>query len=137
MPAYARATMKALPGGELEYAVLSALIDAGRATVRDLHKLVGKRDDLAYTTTAKVLDRLHDKGLVKRERIGIALSYTSRVSRHVLERARAKRMLTELLASAPDPAVAGLVDAVESIDPELLDRLALAVEQRRRARRGT
>lgn len=128
--------MKALPGGQLEYAVLSALIDAGRATVRELHERAGKRGDLAYTTTAKVLDRLHDKGLVKRERIGVALSYTSRVSRAVLERARAKRMLTQLLAAAPDPAVAGLVDAVESISPELLDQLAHAVEQRRKARRG-
>jgi predicted transcriptional regulator len=129
--------MRALPGGELEYAVLCALIDAGRATVRELHERTGQRGDLAYTTTAKVLDRLYAKGLVKRERVGIAFSYSSRISRHVLERARAKRMLTELLASAPDPAVAGLVDAVESIDPELLDRLALAVQQRRKARRGT
>jgi predicted transcriptional regulator len=127
----------ALPGGELEYAVLSALIDAGRATVREVHERIGKRGDLAYTTTAKVLDRLHDKGLVKRERVGIALSYASRISRATLERARAKEMLLRLLAAAPEPAVAGLVDAAESISPELLDRLARAVQERRKARRGT
>ncbi len=125
-----------MPGGELEYAVLSALIDAGRSSVRELHERIGTPNDLAYTTTAKVLDRLHDKGLVRRERAGIAFSYTARISRQVLERARAKRMLTQLLASAPEPAVAGLVDALESTGPELLDQLARAVEERRKARRG-
>lgn len=130
-------TSKPLPGGELEYAVLSALIDAGHATVRDLHERVGAREGLAYTTIAKVLDRLHDKALVRRERAGIALSYTARISRAVLERSRAKRMLAQLLAAAPDPAVAGLVDAVESLSPDLLDQLAAAVEERRKARRGT
>ena len=136
---YAAATMKrvALPGGELEYAVLSALIEAGRATVRDLHEQVGAPHGLVYTTTAKVLDRLYDKGLVKRERAGIALTYAPRISRRDLERARAKRMLGQLLASAPEPAVAGLVDAVESISPDLLDQLGRAVEQRRKDRRGT
>jgi predicted transcriptional regulator len=127
----------ALPGGELEYAVLSALIDAGRATVREVHERVAKRGDLAYTTTAKVLDRLHDKGLVKRERVGVAFSYASRISRASLERGRAREMLLRLLAAAPEPAVAGLVDAAESISPEFLDRLARAVQERRKARRGT
>ncbi len=126
-----------LPGGELEYAVLSALIDLRRATVREIHKRVGEPNDLAYTTVAKALDRLNDKGLVRRARAGMALLYETRISRPVLERARARRMLEQLLAAAPDPAVAGLVDAVESISPELLDRLAEAVEQRRKARRGT
>jgi predicted transcriptional regulator len=127
----------ALPGGELEYAVLSALIDLRRATVREIHQRIGEPHDLAYTTTAKALDRLHEKGLVRRERVGMVLSYEARISRPVLERGRAKKMLVELLAAAPEPAVSGLVDAVESISPELLDRLAEAVEQRRRARRGT
>jgi predicted transcriptional regulator len=127
----------ALPGGELEYAVLSALIDLRRATVREVHQRIGEPHDLAYTTTAKALDRLHEKGLVRRERVGMVLSYESRISRSVLERGRAKKMLVELLAAAPEPAVSGLVDAVESISPELLDRLAEAVELRRKARRGT
>jgi len=126
-----------LPGGELEYAVLSTLIELRRATVRDVHERVGAPNQLAYTTTAKALERLHDKGLVRRERVGMLLSYEARISRAVLERSRAKQMLRQLLAAAPDPAVAGLVDAVESISPDLLDRLALAVEERRKARRGT
>lgn len=126
-----------LPGGELEYAVLSALIELRRATVRDIHERVGAPNRLAYTTTAKALERLHDKGLVRRERVGMVLSYEARISRTVLERSRAKQMLQQLLAAAPDPAVAGLVDAVESISPDLLDRLAQAVEERRKARRGT
>ena len=126
-----------VPGGELEYAVLRALWDLGKASARDIHEVVGKRDGLVYTTTAKVLDRLREKGLVSRRRKGKAFVYSTSRKRADVERRRAKGMLERLFGADPEPALASLVDAVEEIDPDLLRQLARAIEARRRSRRGS
>lgn len=126
-----------LPGGDLEYAVLAKLWDLGTATTRDIHSFVGEPSGLVYTTTAKVLDRLHEKGLVTRERSGKAFSYRARIAREVVDRARAHTVLSRLLGARPHTAVAALVEAVESIDPRLLGELERAVAARRRSKHGT
>jgi predicted transcriptional regulator len=126
-----------LPGGELEYAVLVALWDLGAATTREIHERVGEPDGLVYTTTAKVLDRLHAKQLVTRERTGKSFVYRAKVKRESIERARARLALNNLLGSEPRPAIAALIDAVSSLDADLLDELARAINAKRRSRPGT
>lgn len=126
-----------LPSDELEYAVLVELWHLGSASVRELHERLGAPDGLAYTTTAKVVDRLREKGLIRRQRRGSAFQYRSRIAREVVERARARNLITRLLGSAPRTAVAALVEAVDSIDPQLLGELERAVAARRRAKHGT
>ncbi len=125
-----------LPGDGLEYAVLSTLWDLGSASVRDIHARVGEPADLVYTTIAKVLDRLYAKRLVSRVRAGRSFVYEPTVTKEVIERARAERAV-RMLGKEPRPALAALVEAVESSDPELLDELADLVAARRRARRAT
>ena len=119
-----------LPSDELEYAVLVELWRLGTASVRDLHDRLGVPDGLAYTTTAKVVDRLREKGLIRRQRRGNAFQYQPRIAREVVERARARNLVTRLLGSAPRTAVAALVEAVDSIDPQLLGELEQAVAAR-------
>lgn len=126
-----------LPGGELEYAVLFSVCELGAASARDVHLQVGVAGGLAYTTITKVLDRLHAKGLVARKRKGMAFVYRPRIAREVIEFARARLSLSKLLGSAPRPAVATLVEAMESLDPELLDELERAVAARRGPRNGS
>jgi BlaI family penicillinase repressor len=126
-----------LPGGDLEYAILAKLWELGTASARDIHGYVGEPAGLVYTTTAKVLDRLHDKGLVARVRKGKAFSYRAKIARDVVERARARTTLSRLLGSRPHAAVAALVEAVESLDPDLLGELEKAVAARRRSQHGT
>jgi len=127
----------ALPGGELEYAVLTALWELGSATPRDVHERVGEPKGLVYTTTAKVLDRLREKGLVSRRRSGRAFVHMPRVTREVIEQGRAKDAVRRMLGDKPRPAMAALVDAVEAVDPELLGELQRLVLARRRGRHGS
>jgi BlaI family transcriptional regulator, penicillinase repressor len=126
-----------LPADELEYAVLAELWRLGTASVRELHEGLGARQGLVYTTTAKVIDRLRQKGLIQRQRKGNAFVYRSRVAQEEVERARARNAVTRLLGSAPRAAVAALVEAVDAADPALLEELERAVLARRRAKDGT
>lgn len=127
---------RAMPGGDLEYAVMSALWDLGSASVRDVHERVGAGDGLVYTTTAKVIDRLHAKRLVTRHREGRSFVYRAAIARGAVDRFRTKNALDTLLGDEPRPAIATLVETIEAIDPELLDDLAREV-RKRRSRRGT
>ena len=126
-----------LPGGDLEYAVLTTVWDSGTASAREIHARIGEPRGLVYTTIAKVLDRLLAKGLISRRRIGKAFAYRSKVPRQHIERARAGHTLRRLLGTEPQPAIAMLVEAMETIDPNLVDELSRQVAARRRSRRGS
>lgn len=123
-----------LPGGTLEQAVLVALWDLGPASVRDIYVRVGEPNGLVYTTIAKVLDRLCAKGLVTRRRSGKAFLYRARARRDRVGRQQLAGSIVRLIGLDAAPAMAALVDAVESIDPKLLHELSRLVDQRRKER---
>jgi predicted transcriptional regulator len=125
-----------LPSDDLEYDILAKLWELGVGTVRELHEQLGRRDELVYTTTAKVVDRLREKGLVERQPRGRAFIYRPRVAREDVESARARKAVSRLFGAAPHAAVAALVDAVDAVDPKLLDELERIVIARRRSKDG-
>ncbi len=125
-----------LPADELEYLVLTKLWELGTASVRDVHRHFEQPGGLVYTTIAKVIDRLRGKGLIQRERSGKVFIYSAKVARECVERARAEDAVSRLLGPKPRAAVAALIDAVDAVDPKLLDELELAVAAHRRAKRG-
>jgi predicted transcriptional regulator len=128
-----------LPSDDLEYDILARLWEVGVGSVRELHEHLGERNGLVYTTTAKVVDRLREKGLIERQPRGRAFIYRPRVAREEVESARARRAVSRLFGASPAPhaAVAALVDAVDAVDPKLLDELERIVVARRRSKDGT
>jgi predicted transcriptional regulator len=122
-----------LPGGKLEYAVLVAVWDGGAITGRELHDRVGAPLGLVYTTTARVLDRLHAKGLVGRQKEGKVFRYRALASRSEIDRERLTRTLSSVLAQGPRPALATLIEVIDQIDPELLDELTRTIRTLRRS----
>jgi predicted transcriptional regulator len=125
-----------LPSDDLEYDILAKLWELGVGSVRELHEQLGERDGLVYTTTAKVVDRLREKGLIQRQPRGRAFIYRPRVAREEVESARARKAVSRLFGAAPHAAVAALVDAVDEVDPKLLDELERLVIARRRSKDG-
>lgn len=96
-----------------------------------IHDVVGRPKGLAYTTVAKVMDRLRGKGLVMREREGRAFFYQAKLSAKKVLRASARREVAKILGNDPMPAIATLVEAVASIDRTLLAEIHRQVSIRR------
>jgi predicted transcriptional regulator len=69
--------------GDLERSVMETLWDAGDGwlTVREVHDVLARDRDIAYTTVMTVLDRMTRKQLVEREREGRAWKYRPTQSR--------------------------------------------------------
>lgn len=113
-----------LAHGELEGLVMDVLWDAGEPLVAaDVRDRLEPTRSLAYTTVLTILVRLHEKGLVERERVGRAYAYRPRSSR---EEEAAARM-GELLEAAKDGSVV-LARFVAALSPDQLAELRRAVE---------
>jgi BlaI family penicillinase repressor len=52
---------------ESELELLSILWDKGNATVREVHEIVLLNKEVGYTTTLKLMQIMHEKGLVTRD----------------------------------------------------------------------
>lgn len=114
--------------GELEAQIMDAIWELGEPTVGDVCDYLGK--DYNYKTVMTVMNRLVDKEILSRQRIGRAYSYTpcdgrdaflARVSRNVVE---------GLLEDFGDLAIAQFVSAVDRVDPAQLAELQELIEAR-------
>jgi predicted transcriptional regulator len=87
--------------GELEAAVMQVLwASAEPRSVRDVLDSLNEKRSLAYTTILTVLDNLHRKGWVARDKVGRAFLYRASETR---DQATA-RALREILDGAGDSA---------------------------------
>jgi predicted transcriptional regulator len=60
-------TIRAIKPTESELEILQVLWSHGTATVRDVHEELSKTKDVGYTTTLKLMQIMHEKGIVKRD----------------------------------------------------------------------
>jgi predicted transcriptional regulator len=120
-----------LERGELAKRVLETLRDGDELSVREVVDRLGSGH--AYTTILTVLDRLHDKGEVRRRKAEGAWCYRATVSR---EEAAAAQLASLLESSrGSDAFLMAFVDRAESVDASILDRLEKLIRSRRGARR--
>lgn len=122
--------------GRLEELVMDRLWQSNEAlSVRDVAARLN--GPWAYTTLMTTLDRLFKKNLASREPRGRAFVYRARLSRADLG-VQALKTAVSGIDSGTDTrefALAALVDALESHDPELLDSLDRLVREKRKALR--
>src|SRR5882724_847271 len=64
----------------LELECLTALWPMGEGTVRDLHRELSLARKRAYTTVLTIMDRLAQKGIVARRKVGRAYMYRANLS---------------------------------------------------------
>ena len=119
----------ALPDlSRFELQVLRQLWTLGEATVGDLH---GALDDPpSYSTVRKIVERLEDKGAVKRgPRQGRALVYKPRVSRPAMMKKEVRRFLNTMFDGSASSLMAQLaemdelsLDDLRRLEDEIGDR---------------
>jgi predicted transcriptional regulator len=95
---------RSLPtGAELE--ILRVLWRSGPATVREVHDAFGPRRRTGYTTVLKLLQIMHQKGLVARDEAERSHIYRARIG----ENATQRRLLRDLADRAFGGSAASLV----------------------------
>jgi BlaI family transcriptional regulator, penicillinase repressor len=116
---------------ESELEILQILWERGLATVRDVHEALSITKDVGYTTTLKLMQIMHEKGLVKRDESMRTHVYQAAVNKentqkHILGKmidslfgGSSTQLILQALGSAQTKASA---DELEQIQ-QLLDNL--------------
>lgn len=111
------------PFGDLEAVAMDHLWSAdGPLTVRDVLERIDRDPPLAYTTVMTVMDNLHRKGVVTREREGRAFRYrpTKDRAEHTAE------LMHELLSGSGDTSVT-LLRFLDTMSPGEVKKLKRAL----------
>ena len=66
---------------ESELEILQVIWKKGQCTVRDVHEELAKNKDAGYTTTLKLMQIMHDKGLVERDTTAKTHLYKALITR--------------------------------------------------------
>lgn len=103
-----------------------------RFAVSEVLAVLETRREVAYTTVMTTLVRLHDKGLLSRERDGKRYLYSPRGDREEFLQSTAREVFESLGAPAGRESMALLVETVSSADSSALDELERLIQLRRK-----
>lgn len=84
--------------GELE--ILQVLWDKGLCTVREVHEEIAKSKDSGYTTTLKLMQIMHEKGLVERNTSAKTHVYKALVTRKDAQKSALDKILNTVFTGS-------------------------------------
>ena len=86
---------------ESELEILQILWHKGIATVREVHEELSKTKDAGYTTTLKLMQIMHEKGIVKRDESMRTHVYQSAVNKEKTQKHLLGKMIDSLFGGSP------------------------------------
>jgi len=94
-------TTKYIKPTESELEILQVLWGRESASVRDVHEELAKSKDVGYTTTLKLMQIMHEKGLVKRDDSFKTHIYYAAVSKEKTQKHLLGKMINTLFGGSP------------------------------------
>ena len=85
---------------ESELEILNILWQRELATVREVHEELAQTKDVGYTTTLKLMQIMHDKGLVKRDESMRTHVYQAAVNREKTQKHLLDKMIDSLFGGS-------------------------------------
>jgi predicted transcriptional regulator len=109
---------------ESELEILQILWQNGSATVRDVHEELAKSKDVGYTTTLKLMQIMHDKGLVKRDESMRTHIYQPAVNKERTQKHLLDKMIDSLFGgSSTQLVLQALGSGEQKVSAEELDQI--------------
>jgi predicted transcriptional regulator len=92
---------KTIKPTESELEILQTLWSKGMATVREVHEELSRTKDVGYTTTLKLMQIMHEKGLVRRDDSMRTHVYQAAVNKEKTQRHLLSKMIDNLFGGSP------------------------------------
>lgn len=109
---------------ESELEILQILWDKGLATVRDVHESLSATKDVGYTTTLKLMQIMHEKGLVKRDESMRTHVYQAAVNKEKTQKHILGKMIDTLFGGSSTQLILQALGTPEAkATPEELDQI--------------
>ncbi|MBC7904468.1 MAG: BlaI/MecI/CopY family transcriptional regulator [Gemmatimonadaceae bacterium] len=113
------ANIKYVKPTESELEILRVIWDKGIASVRDVHEALALTKDVGYTTTLKLMQIMHEKGLVKRDDSVKTHIYQAAVTREKTQKHMLGKMIEGLFGGSPTQLVMQALGNYKASDKEL------------------
>ncbi len=107
---------------ESELEILQILWSRSIATVREVHEELGKTKDVGYTTTLKLMQIMHEKGLVKRDESMRTHIYQPAVNKEKTQKHLLEKMIDSLFGGSSTQLVLQALGEHKS-NPEELEKI--------------
>lgn len=114
---------------ESELEILQILWKNGTATVRDVHEELAQSKDVGYTTTLKLMQIMHEKGLVKRDESMRTHIYQSAVNKEKTQKHLLTKMIDSLFGGSSSQLVLqALGSSEQKVSAEELEEIQKMIE---------
>ena len=114
---------------ESELEILNLLWEKETATVREVHEDLAKFKDVGYTTTLKLMQIMHEKGLVRRDESMRTHVYQSAVNKEKTQKHLLDRMIDSLFGGSSSQLVLqALGGGDQKISAEELEKIQLLID---------
>lgn len=109
---------------ESELEILQIIWTKGLATVREVHEELSKTKDAGYTTTLKLMQIMHEKGLVKRDDSMRTHVYQAAVNKERTQQHILSKMIDSLFGgSSTQLVIQALGDGNHKASPEEIEKI--------------
>lgn len=120
--------MKSIKPTESEFEVLQVLWAQGPSTVRSVNEVLCKKREVGYTTTLKIMQIMHEKGLLSREKSGKTHIYRAEITQSETQQALLDRFVKQTFnGSAMQMVMQALGNHQAS--PEEIDQIRAYLDQ--------
>jgi predicted transcriptional regulator len=116
---------------ESELEILQVLWKKTTATVRDVHEELAKHKDVGYTTTLKLMQIMHEKGIVKRDASLRTHVYQSAVNRENTQKRLLNKMIDNLFGGSTTQLVLQALGENKAT-PEEIEKIQLLLNNLKR-----
>lgn len=117
--------------GELEAKVMQIFWEeADFTTIKKVHQVISEERDLAYTTVQTIIDRLFQKGLLKKLQRGRSFIYAAHIDKNEFETQVSNKFIDAIAGNLNDNSLAYFVEVLDDVDKSKLEYLAKLIGQK-------
>jgi len=98
---------------------LQIIWEKGQCTVRDVHEVLEKTKDAGYTTTLKLMQIMHDKGLVERDTSAKTHLYKALITREQAQNTALDKIISTVFKGSSSQLIMQVLSNKQSSKEEL------------------
>lgn len=103
--------------------------ECGDCSVRDVLEKISPKRQFAYTTVATILQRLYEKGLLKREIQASVVYYSPKVSKEMYGKTMARSFVQKFFSAFGDAAITSFAESIDQLPKKKKDYFMKLLEQ--------
>ena len=104
---------------ESELEILQIIWEKGQCTVRDVHEELAATKDAGYTTTLKLMQIMHDKGLVERDTSAKTHLYKALITREQAQNTALDKIISTVFNGSSSQLIMQVLSSKPSSKAEL------------------